>query len=151
MRDSERASPRERSGERGVPASERVGGSAGAKPPGSIEASIGTSVERVGGIDRVTGAQMYTADLRVHHALQVKLVHVDCAHAKILDIDTAAAERVEGVRYVLSAKTMPQPMPKFGPTFVDRPVIADGEVRFFGETVHSATAHFCRRMRCSAG
>jgi hypothetical protein len=27
--------PRERSGDHGVPASERVGGSAGAKPPGS--------------------------------------------------------------------------------------------------------------------
>jgi carbon-monoxide dehydrogenase small subunit/xanthine dehydrogenase small subunit len=33
-RASARARPRERSGDRGVPASERVGGSAGAKPPG---------------------------------------------------------------------------------------------------------------------
>ena len=102
--------------------------------------SIGTSVERVGGIDRVTGAQKYTADLHVHHALQVKLVHVNCAHARILDIDTADAERVEGVRYVLSARRLPQPMPKFGPTFVDRPVIADGEVRFFGEPVAAVAA-----------
>jgi hypothetical protein len=31
----QRRAPRERSGDHGVPASERVGGSAGAKPPGT--------------------------------------------------------------------------------------------------------------------
>jgi bifunctional UDP-N-acetylglucosamine pyrophosphorylase / glucosamine-1-phosphate N-acetyltransferase len=36
-----RVSPRERSGESGVPASERVGGSAGAKPPGSKKKGTG--------------------------------------------------------------------------------------------------------------
>ena len=35
-RTSDASEPRERRGDRGVPASERVGGSGGAKPPGSI-------------------------------------------------------------------------------------------------------------------
>jgi hypothetical protein len=34
-RRAKRRAPRERSGDHGVPASERVGGTAGAKPPGS--------------------------------------------------------------------------------------------------------------------
>ena len=39
---------------------------------------------RVGGIDRVTGAQPYLADLRVADALHAKLVTLACARARIL-------------------------------------------------------------------
>jgi CO/xanthine dehydrogenase Mo-binding subunit len=102
--------------------------------------AIGKSVERVGGADRVTGAQKYTADLRMDRVLQVKLVYLDCARARIQSIDTSEAERVEGVRCVFTARDLPQPVPKFGPAIVDRPVIADGETRFFGEPVAAVAA-----------
>ncbi len=102
--------------------------------------SIGQSIQRVGGVERVTGAQKYTADLHVEHVLQVKVLHVNCARARIKSIDKADAERVEGVRCILTAADFPQPVPKFGPTFADRPVIADGESRFFGETVVAVAA-----------
>ena len=52
---------------------------------------IGTSPNRVGGIGRVTGSQQYVADIRLQDALQVKLVTLDCAHARIISIDTSAA------------------------------------------------------------
>lgn len=102
--------------------------------------SIGKSIERVGGLDRVTGAQKFTADLRIERALQVKLVSLDCAHARIRSVDTAAARQVEGVRGVFTGADFGAPVPKFGPTFVDRPIIADGEVRFFGESVAAVVA-----------
>ena len=102
--------------------------------------SIGKSVERVGGVDRVTGAQMFTADFKMDRVLQVKLMSLDCAHARITSIDTAAASRVAGVRGVFTGADFGQPVPKFGPTFVDRPIIADGETRFFGESVVAVVA-----------
>jgi len=102
--------------------------------------SIGRSVERVGGVDRVTGAQKYTADFHVDHVLQVKLVYLDCAHARIDAVDTDEASRVEGVRCVMTAADFPQPVPKFGPAIVDRPVIADGVVRFSGEPIAAVAA-----------
>ncbi len=101
---------------------------------------IGHSTERSGGAARVTGAQRYAADLPLDNALHVKLVSLDCARARILAIDARAAEQVEGVRCVLTAAGLPQPVPRFGPTHTDRPVIAVNETRFFGEPVAAVAA-----------
>ncbi len=70
----------------------------------------------------------------------VKLVSLDCARARIRAIDTSAAEQVDGVRCVLTAAGLPQPVPRFGPTHTDRPVIAVNETRFFGEPVAAVAA-----------
>src|SRR4051812_46722216 len=101
---------------------------------------VGLSTERVGGIDRVTGAQRYAADLRLDHALHVKLVHLNCARARIRSIDTAEASRVEGVRAILPAAGLPQPVPRYGPAYNDRPILAVEETKFFGEPVAAVAA-----------
>ena len=94
---------------------------------------IGASPRRVGGHERVTGAQQYVADVRLPDMLHAKLVTIDCAHARIVSIDTSAAERLPGVRLVMTAADLPQPMPRFGPQFNDRPILATGEVKYHGE------------------
>ncbi len=96
---------------------------------------IGTSPNRVGGIGRVAGFQEYVADIRLPDVLEAKLVTVDCARARIISIDTSAAMRVPGVRLIMTAADLPQPMPRFGPQFEDRPVIATGETKFHGDPV----------------
>jgi CO/xanthine dehydrogenase Mo-binding subunit len=96
---------------------------------------IGTSPNRVGGIGRVTGQQDYVADIRIPDVLEAKLVTLDCAHARIISIDTSAAMRVPGVRLVMTAADLPQPMPRFGPQLEDRPVIAVGETKYHGDPV----------------
>jgi CO/xanthine dehydrogenase Mo-binding subunit len=96
---------------------------------------VGSSPNRVGGIDRVTGTQAYVADIRLPDVLEAKLVTLDCAHARIIAIDTRDAERVPGVHAVMTAADLPQPVPRFGPQFRDRPVIAVGETRYHGEPV----------------
>ena len=47
------------------------------------ESWIGRSIPRVGGVERVTGAQRYAADIRLDNVLHVKLVHLNCARARI--------------------------------------------------------------------
>ena len=101
---------------------------------------IGGSPNRVGGIGRVTGSQQYVADIRLQDALEVKLVTLDCARARIISIDTTAAEEVPGVRLVMTAADLPQPVPRFGPQFSDRPIIAVGETKYHGEPVAAVAA-----------
>ena len=101
---------------------------------------IGGSPNRVGGIGRVTGSQQYVADIRLRDVLEVKLVTLDCTHARIISIDASAAEQVPGVRLVMTAADLPQPVPRFGPQFSDRPVIAVGETKYHGEPVAAVAA-----------
>ena len=101
---------------------------------------VGGSPARVGGFDRVTGRQAYVADLHVEDALHVKLVTLDCARARIDRIDVSEALRVPGVRLVMTAADLPQPMPRFGPQLRDRPVLAVGETKYHGEPVAAVAA-----------
>jgi len=101
---------------------------------------IGGSPNRVGGIGRVTGSQQYVADIRLQDTLEVKLVTLDCARARIISIDTSAAEEVPGVRLVMTAADLPQPVSRFGPQFSDRPIIAVGETKYHGEPVAAVAA-----------
>ncbi|MFI5261067.1 MAG: xanthine dehydrogenase family protein molybdopterin-binding subunit [Candidatus Limnocylindrales bacterium] len=101
---------------------------------------VGLSPQRVGGRDRVTGAQQYVADIRLPDVLHAKLVTLDCARARLIGIDTAAAEQVPGVRFVMTAADLPQPVPRFGPQFQDRPVLAVGETKYHGEPVAAVAA-----------
>ena len=102
--------------------------------------NVGQSASRVGGVERVTGAQRYAADLRLPNVLHVKLVHLDCARARIVSIDAAEAARVPGVRCTMTAADLPQPVPRYGPAYSDRPVLAVGETKFHGEPLAAVAA-----------
>ncbi|MEE9298712.1 MAG: xanthine dehydrogenase family protein molybdopterin-binding subunit [Acidimicrobiia bacterium] len=101
---------------------------------------VGASPRRVGGYGRVTGHQEYLADIRMADVLHVKLITLDCARAQLISIDTTAAEQVPGVRLVMTAADLPQPVPRFGPQFQDRPVLAVGETKYHGEPVAAVAA-----------
>jgi CO/xanthine dehydrogenase Mo-binding subunit len=105
--------------------------------PGS---PIGRAARRGGGEERATGAQRYVADIPIEGALHVKLVHVDCARARISSIDTSAAQAVTGVQLVATARDLPEPMPRFGPGYADRPLLAVSETKFHGEPVAAVVA-----------
>jgi CO/xanthine dehydrogenase Mo-binding subunit/phosphohistidine swiveling domain-containing protein len=98
------------------------------------------SPARVGGVERVTGRQRYVADIHLEDELVVALVTIDCARGRILAIDTTAALEVPGVRLILTADDLPSPMPRFGPQFTDRPVLASGITSYHGEPVAAVAA-----------
>ncbi len=101
---------------------------------------IGEPVWRVGGDARVTGRQQYVADIHLPGELHAKLVTLPVARAKILAIDPSAALALPGVHLVVTAADLPQPVPRFGPQFEDRPVIAVGETKYHGEPVAAVAA-----------
>ena len=98
------------------------------------------SLPRLGAIERVTGAQHYTADIRVDSALHVKLVSLLCARARIGAIHADDAARVPGVRGIFTAADLPQPVPRYGPVSHDRPMLATGETKFSGEPIAAIVA-----------
>jgi CO/xanthine dehydrogenase Mo-binding subunit len=101
---------------------------------------IGRSARRVGGVERVTGAQRFVADIHLEGVQHVQLVHLDCARARIAAVDTSAAENIPGVRVVLTADRLPQPVARFGPGYADRPLLAVGETKYHGEPVAAVVA-----------
>ena len=101
---------------------------------------IGTSPPRVGGPERVRGTLEYVGDIRFGDALHVKLVTLDVGRARIESIDTTEAERVDGVVSVFTPRDLPSPMPRFGPQFHDRPLLATGETKYHGEPVAAVVA-----------
>ena len=104
------------------------------------EGAIGGSPNRVGGVSRVTGRQAYVADIPLDDLLHVKLVTVEAPRARIVSIDATAALRVPGVRLVMTPDDLPRPMPRFGPQFRDRPVLAVTETKFHGDPVAAVAA-----------
>jgi CO/xanthine dehydrogenase Mo-binding subunit len=102
--------------------------------------TVGESPARVGGVERVTGRQQYVADINLEDVLHVKLVALDVARARIGRIDASPAMDVPGVRFVMTAADLPDPMPRFGPQLRDRPVLAVGETKYHGEPVAAVAA-----------
>jgi CO/xanthine dehydrogenase Mo-binding subunit len=102
--------------------------------------AIGADQPRTGGLARVMGSQQYVADIKVADVLQVKLVTLDVARARLVSIDTSAAAALPGVRAVITAADLPQPVPRYGPHVDDRPVLAVGQVNYHGEPVAAVAA-----------
>lgn len=99
---------------------------------------IGKSFPRSDALQQVTGKMQFGADVfrpDMLHALVLRSQH---AHAKILKIDTSAAEKLAGVRAVITSKDVPYN--RFGFTHQDQPLMADDKVRYFGDAVAAIAA-----------
>jgi xanthine dehydrogenase YagR molybdenum-binding subunit len=69
-------------------------------PPNAELKVIGRSVPRFDAVQKVTGKATYTADIQLPGMLFGRRVVSTVAHARVIAIDTAAAERHPGVRAV---------------------------------------------------
>ncbi|MBU6359193.1 MAG: xanthine dehydrogenase family protein molybdopterin-binding subunit [Chloroflexota bacterium] len=68
---------------------------------------IGSRPVRHDGADKVTGRAIYANDVRMSGLLHAKMLRSPHAHAKIISIDTRAAEAYPGVKAVLTASDLP--------------------------------------------
>ncbi|MGB7269542.1 MAG: xanthine dehydrogenase family protein molybdopterin-binding subunit [Albidovulum sp.] len=65
---------------------------------------VGTRPPRPDGIDKVTGRALYGADVSAPGMLTAVMLRSPHPHAKILSIDTSAAEALPGVKAVVTAR-----------------------------------------------
>lgn len=68
---------------------------------------IGTRSIRPDGLDKVTGRARFSADLMLPGMLEGAVARSPHPHARILSIDTAAAEAMPGVRAVITGADLP--------------------------------------------
>src|ERR1051325_693504 len=68
---------------------------------------VGTSPVRPDGVPKVTGLAQYGADFHLPGMLWGKILRSPHAHARIRSIDTSKAEKLKGVKAVMTAKDMP--------------------------------------------
>jgi aldehyde oxidoreductase len=108
-----------------------------ATPPRHNGPSVGTRLERVDGIAKVSGTDQFGADSAPADALWLRLYRSPHARAtfEVGDLGAFAAGS-DGIETILSAREVPGEN-SFGvyPHLKDQPVFADGHVRYRGEAV----------------
>lgn len=105
---------------------------------------VGKSVPRIDGLGMVTGQTKYAFDVSFPNMLIGKMIRSPHPHAKILSIDTSEAEKLPGVRAVLTAKDTHNI--KFGsneyffPHTIDQMAIEADKVRYVGDELGAVAA-----------
>ena len=102
---------------------------------------IGQSVARVDAPAKVTGEALYPGDFNLPGQAAMKILFARRPHALIRRIDTAAAERLDGVLGVFTARDVPNN--EYGLSIPDQPVLVGpgsgkpfaDRVRFIGDQV----------------
>ena len=99
---------------------------------------VGKRVQRVEGFDKVTGDSEYIADIYLPGMLVGKVLRSPYPHARIRHIDTSKAEKLPGVRAVVTAEdTIKRP---WGAFFADQYILSVGKTRYVGEEVAAVAA-----------
>ena len=99
---------------------------------------IGAAVGRVEGADKVSGQATYGADVHFPDALWGKILRSPYPHARIKNIDTAKAWKVEGVKAIVTGKDEPEHYQ--GKSIRDIPVLCWDKVRYVGDKVAAVAA-----------
>ncbi len=98
---------------------------------------VGQPIHRVDAIEKVTGRAIYGDDLRFSNLLCGKALRSPYAHAKILNINVAKAQKLSGVKAIVTGKDIPV---LGGEALKDYPFIALDKVRYVGEPVVAVAA-----------
>lgn len=104
-------------------------------------AYVGESVPRLDAVGKVTGDALYPGDFNLPGQAYMKILFARRAHAIVRRIDTRAAEAMEGVLAVFTAKDVP--VNEYGLISPDQPVLCGpgsekpftDRVRFVGDQV----------------
>jgi 4-hydroxybenzoyl-CoA reductase subunit alpha len=98
-------------------------------------AVIGKSVPKIDGRAKVTGSAKYTGDLKFTNMIYGKILTSPHAHAKIISIDTSEAEKIPGVKAVITHKDVPTLKYGISPARWDESIFCNDKVRFVGDKV----------------
>jgi len=106
--------------------------------PAQQTRAVGQRVTRADSRAHGLGQTKFVDDLTLPGMLYAKIKRAGVASARILRIDTSAAEAMPGVMAVVTGRDIP--VNSFGPTFQDQPVLAADIVRHAGDGVAAVAA-----------
>lgn len=98
---------------------------------------VGTSVVREDALDKVMGAARFTNDLSFPGLLHAAIVLSPHASARIVSVDVSEAERLPGVRAVVTGHGLGY---RLGLYLKDKRILASERVRYQGEAVAAVAA-----------
>ncbi len=105
---------------------------------------VGKSVPRIDGRGIVTGQTKYVFDVSFPNMLVGKMIRSEHPHARIISIDTSKAEKLPGVRAIITAKDTYNI--KYGsneyffPHTVDQMALESEKVRYIGDEIGAIAA-----------
>ena len=99
---------------------------------------VGKAVPRLEGAEKVSGKLRYAADFEIPGSLCAKILRSSLPHARIVKIDKSKAERLPGVRAIITGADIPAVM--VGLRMKDMPLLATERVRYVGEPVAAVAA-----------
>lgn len=94
---------------------------------------IGTSQKRYDAVEKVTGAAIYSGDIKPDRMCYGRFVASPHAHANILSIDTSEAEAMPNVVGIITGADVPEK--RYGGYLRDRHILCKKTVRFVGDYV----------------
>ena len=99
--------------------------------------TVGKRVPKLDAVDKATGRAQYIQDVKLPGMLYGKLLYSKYPHARIVNIDTSEAEKLSGVRVVLTGKDIPNI--RMG-VYKDNPPLKAGKVRSYRDEVAAVAA-----------
>lgn len=102
---------------------------------------IGTRPVRPDGLDKVTGRARFAADLTLPGMIHGHVLRSPHAHAKIVSIDTSAAEAMPGVKAIVTGADFPDLAARDPQRDVTRNLMARDKVRYEGQAVAAVAAN----------
>jgi CO/xanthine dehydrogenase Mo-binding subunit len=105
---------------------------------------VGTPVQRLDALGHVTGRTQYFEDHQPTGLLHLKMHRSERHHAKLLGVDTSAAEAVPGVVKILTHEDVPNNwytiLKLINVGYDDEPVLAEDKVVYRGEPIVAVVA-----------
>jgi CO/xanthine dehydrogenase Mo-binding subunit len=89
---------------------------------------------------KVTGRARYGYDVTLPGMLHAKVLRSPHAHARLVSVDTSAADALDGVAAVLTRDRLGGIQRSFGALIKDQPVVALDTVRYVGDVVAAVAA-----------
>lgn len=102
--------------------------------------SAGKAIPRTESKLKVDGESVYLEDIHLGGMLYGKILRSPLPHARILNIDTKPAERLPGVKAVITAKDTPRIRFSFVPELADKKPLCEDKVRYIGDEVAAVAA-----------
>ena len=106
--------------------------------------AVGKALQRIDGVDKVTGSAQYGADIKLENMLHARLLRSPHPHARVKYIDTSAAQKLAGVRAVATIFEVPKVIEYWFSLRTEekkrKMFLRDNVVRFVGDPVVAVAA-----------
>lgn len=101
---------------------------------------VGKRIPLRDAIEKAKGGVAFTSDINLQGMLYGKILRSPVPHARILNVDVSKAEKLRGVKAVVTSKDTPMIKFSVSPTWADKLILADKKVRYIGDEIAAVAA-----------